>query len=70
METGIDEATIELAWEDGPQHQRLLQNYNAARQYEIESVPSFVFGKRVLTGVVGESVMRDAAAELVNLNAA
>ena len=66
----IDKATIEAAWGDGPQHQRLLQNYNAARQYEIQSVPSFVFGKRVLKGVVGENVMRDAAAEFVDLNVA
>jgi predicted DsbA family dithiol-disulfide isomerase len=69
-EAGIDETTVESAWSDGPQHQRLLQNYNAARQYEIQSVPSFIFGERVLTGVVGEDVMRDAAAEIVGLSVA
>lgn len=69
-EVGIDEATTESAWADGPQHQRLLQNYHTARQYEIQNVPSFVFGERVLTGVVREDVMRDAAAELVSSNAA
>lgn len=69
-QAGIDKATIESAWEDGPQHQRLLQNYQAARQYKIQSVPSFIFGERVLTGVVGENVMRDAAAELVDLSVA
>jgi predicted DsbA family dithiol-disulfide isomerase len=69
-ESGIDEENTELAWEDGPQHQRLLQNYQAARQYKIQSVPSFVFGERVLTGVVDESVIRDAAAELTGLSVA
>lgn len=69
-EAGIDEATTESAWTDGPQHQRLLQNYQAARQYKIQSVPSFIFGERVLMGVVGEDVMRDAAAELASSNAA
>ena len=67
---GIDKATTESAWTNGPQHQRLLQNYNAARQYEIQSVPSFIFGERVLTGVVSEDVMRDAAAELSSSNVA
>jgi len=69
-EAGIDEATTELAWANGPQHQRLLQNYHTARKYEIQSVPSFIFGEQVLTGVVGEDVMRDAAMEIVNLSVA
>lgn len=69
-QAGIDEATIESAWTEGPQHQRILNNYQAARKYEIQSVPSFIFGERVLTGVVNEDVMRDAAAELISSNAA
>ncbi len=69
-EVGIDEATTELAWANGPQHQRLLQNYHTARKYEIQSVPSFIFGERVLTGVVEEGVMRDAAMEIVDLSVA
>lgn len=69
-EVDIDEATAELAWDDGPQHQRLLQNTQAAHQYKIQSVPSFIFGEHILTGVVSEAVMRDAAAELVRSNAA
>jgi predicted DsbA family dithiol-disulfide isomerase len=69
-DAGIDEETIEAAWEDGPQHQRILQNYQTARQYEIQSVPSFIFGERKLTGVVNESVMRDAATKLASSNTA
>jgi len=69
-EVDIDEATTELAWANGPQHQRLLQNYHTARKYEIQSVPSFIFGESVLTGVVGEDVMRDAAAELMGFSVA
>ena len=62
-EAGMDDETIESAWRDGPQQQRLLQHYDAARKAEIQSVPSFIFGKRILTGVVDEAVMREAAAE-------
>ncbi len=57
-----------IVWADGPQHQRLLQNYHTARKYEIQSVPSFILGERVLTGVVGEDVMRDAAEEIVGFS--
>jgi len=69
-EAGIDDETIESAWLDGPQHQRLLQSYDAARKFKIQSVPSFVFGSRVLTGVVDEKLMREAAAELVESSVA
>ncbi|MDH5710264.1 MAG: DsbA family protein [Gammaproteobacteria bacterium] len=62
---GIDNAFIDNAWSDIRPQQRLLENFNQARQFHINSVPSFVFGKRVLTGVVEESVMRDAAADLI-----
>lgn len=67
---GMDDANIESAWQDNTHQQRLLHNFNEARKHEIQSVPSFVFGERVLAGVVGENVMRSAAAELVNSNAA
>jgi len=61
---GINNKTIDAAWDNEKSQQRLIQNFSAARKYEIQNVPSFVFGERVLTGVVEESVMRDAAAEL------
>ena len=68
-EAGINDETIEAAWADGPQHQRILENYNTARKFEIKSVPSFAFGEHVLTGVVSEAVMRDAAKEVACINA-
>lgn len=68
-QAGIDDDTIDSAWREGPQHQRLIQNYDEARKLEIQSVPSFIFGNRVLTGVVDEQVMREAAAELVKAGA-
>ena len=62
---GVDDAFIDAAWTEAKHQQRLQDNFNQARQFKIKSVPSFVFGDRVLTGVVDEAVMRDAAAELV-----
>jgi len=61
---GIQDEMIDASWQDKEIQQRLIQNFNIARKYDIKSVPSFVFGERVLTGVVSEHVMRDAAAEL------
>jgi len=65
-ECGIGSDVIELAWQDMKYQQRILSNYHAAREHEIQAVPSFIFGERKLTGVVTEDVMRLAANELVN----
>ena len=62
----IDDDIVATAWQDKLIEHRLLQNFSLARQHEIRSVPSFVFGGRVLTGVVDESVMRDAAEQLLH----
>ena len=61
---GIDESIINSAWSDETFPQRLLDNFNSARRHKIQSVPSFVFGNRVLTGVVAESTFREAAEQL------
>lgn len=58
---GIENKIIESAWSEKKYPQRLLENFNAARKYEIQSVPSFVFGEQVLTGVVTEKTFREAA---------
>lgn len=62
---GIDDATIEAAWNDETAKTNILNNFDQARVYEIQSVPSFIFGDRVLTGVVAEGTMRSAAEELL-----
>lgn len=67
-ECDIDDAFIDAAWTDPAHPQRLLANFEQARRYQIKSVPSFVFGDRVLTGVVDEAVMREAAAGLIKTN--
>ena len=59
----IDKKTVDSAWTDEKYQQRLLENFNSARKHNIQSVPSFVFGDRVLTGVVAEATFRDAAKE-------
>lgn len=66
MSCGINENIIESAWTDQKYRQRLLANYNSARQHNVQSVPSFVFGDRILTGVVADSAFRDAAEKAVN----
>ena len=62
---GIDKETTDSAWADEKHLQRLLDNFSSARKHEIQSVPSFVFGDRVLTGVVAEKTFREAAQQLV-----
>lgn len=61
---GIDDDTINNAWFSARHQQRLLENFKQAKKYQIQSVPSFIFGERVLTGVVDEAVLREAAAQL------
>ena len=63
---GIDDAIIDDAWSNDRYSQCLVQNYEAARQHDIQSVPSFIFGNEVLTGVVDEDVFRRAAELTVN----
>ena len=65
-DSGIDNEAIESAWQEKKYQQRILSNYHAARQHEIQAVPSFIFGERKLTGVVTEDVMRSAASDLMN----
>ncbi|MDT8282394.1 MAG: hypothetical protein RQ982_06205, partial [Gammaproteobacteria bacterium] len=60
----IDEETIDSAWREEKYSFRLLENFNSARKHNIQSVPSFVFGERILTGVVAESTFREAAKDL------
>ncbi len=64
-DSGIDNEVIESAWQEEKYRQRILSSYHAARQHEIQAVPSFIFGERKLTGVVTEDVMRSAARDMV-----
>jgi len=64
LSCGIDDQTIESAWRDEVYAKRLIDNYHSARLHNIQSVPSFVFGDLVLTGVVSEATFREAADQL------
>jgi predicted DsbA family dithiol-disulfide isomerase len=64
LSCGIDNDIIDDAWHDDIYKKRLINNYHSARQHGIQSVPSFIFGKRILTGVVSEKAFRNAAKEL------
>jgi predicted DsbA family dithiol-disulfide isomerase len=63
---GINSKIIESAWTDTTYKQRLINNFSSARSHQIQSVPSFIFGDRVLTGVVAEATFREAAKKAVN----
>jgi len=65
IDSGVDESIIESAWSDEQFNKRLLDNFNSARKLEVQSVPSFVFGGKVLNGVVSESVFRKTAARMM-----
>jgi predicted DsbA family dithiol-disulfide isomerase len=67
--SGIPKDAIESAWRDQKYQQRIVSNYHAARQHEIQAVPSFIFGERKLTGVVTDDTMRSAAIDLINQDA-
>jgi predicted DsbA family dithiol-disulfide isomerase len=66
--SGIPKEAVESAWQDEKYQQRIISNYHAARQHQIQAVPSFIFGERKLTGVVSEKVMRSTASELISQN--
>jgi len=57
----IDENIIDSAWTEDKYNQHLLDNLNSARKHRIQGVPSFVFGEKILAGVVTESAFREAA---------
>ncbi len=61
LANGIDEKIIESAWADDVHQKQLLSNFESARAHNVQSVPSFIFGQKVLSGVVAESVFREAA---------
>ncbi len=68
--SGIHTDAVESAWQDEKYQQRIMSNYRAARTLDIQAVPSFIVGERKLTGVVSEDVMRSAARELFEQQAA
>ncbi|MBT8127466.1 MAG: DsbA family protein [Gammaproteobacteria bacterium] len=63
--SGIHKDAVESAWQDEKYQQRIMSNYRKARTFDIQAVPSFIFGERKLTGVVSEDVMRSAAHEVL-----
>lgn len=66
LSNGIEEKIIESAWTDDIHQKQLLSNFESARTHNIQSVPSFIFGQKVLSGVVAESVFREAANKQLN----
>ena len=62
---GISDEIINAAWDDEKAKNAITNNFNLVNKYEIQSVPSFIFGERTLTGVVDESTMRSAAEDLL-----
>ncbi len=65
---GMVDAMIDSSWTDENIKKRLLNNFSSARTHNIQSVPGFIFGERILTGVVTESTFREAAEQLSTAN--
>lgn len=60
----VPKQITESAWLDATYQQRLTDNFKTAKQYNIQSVPSFIFSDKVLTGVLTEFNFREAAKQL------
>ncbi len=67
---GISNDSVESAWTNPQYAQQLQKNFTEVRKYEVQSVPTFVFGEHVLRGVVSEDAMRAAAQEMLSSHAA
>lgn len=74
-ECHIPASTIEKAWSDqyanGPADSipaPLLRYLQYAGAIKAQSVPTFVFGKRILTGIIERKIMQEAAAEYAGIN--
>lgn len=61
---GINPDIIHAAWSSPEYATRLQNNFHEARKHDIQSVPSFIFGDKKLTGVVKEQAFRKAAERL------
>jgi len=65
IDCGVDTAIIESAWSNKQHQQRLAENLSVAQKTNIQSVPSFIFGNEILTGVVSEADFRLAAQKML-----
>lgn len=68
LSSGMDIKEMESAWTDDIYQKKLLNNLSSARTHNIQSVPSFIFGDNILTGVVAESAFREAASKQLNID--
>jgi len=60
-EAGLDDATFERALIEPAYEERLKDNVAEARRFGVSGVPSFVFGRTVVTGAVAYPLLLDAA---------
>lgn len=67
IDCDVDKNIVDAAWNEEKYNQRLLQNFNLAHHYDVQSVPSFVFGDQVLTGAVSEARFREAASQMTKV---
>ncbi len=59
----IDADFTGSAWRNTLHQHGLQANATLAKQYGINAVPGFVFGNKVLTGVISEKRLRHAATD-------
>lgn len=60
----IPDELVQQAWQNPDIEKRLQQNFQLAHRYHVEGVPGFLFGDKLLSGVVSERTLREAAEEL------
>jgi predicted DsbA family dithiol-disulfide isomerase len=60
-ESGVSNATLERAWQDGKYEEVLNKNLLNAVSLNVTGTPTFFFGETKLTGAVPETALREAA---------
>lgn len=67
LQCGVSQAVIDAAWNDQQYKLRLQKNYSFARQHAIQSVPAFLFGEEVATGLVSHARLQQLAQQQLTL---
>lgn len=65
QDAGLSPQLAAAAWRDPAYRQRLALNARHAAELDITATPTYVFGRRLLSGAVEEQSLRDAARELL-----
>ena len=65
QDAGLSPELTAAAWQDPAYRQRLALNARHAVELGLTGTPTYVFGRRLISGAVEEQFLRDAARELL-----